>query len=99
MPTIKKQIKFSGVGIHSGALVNMLVKPSKKQGIFFHRIDMSDKLIPASFDNVGDTKMRNTTIGKLSGEHVKTIEHLMAALFIAGVDSAIIDIDGSEHQF
>lgn len=96
MPTVKKQIKFSGVGIHSGMPVNMVIKPSKERGIFFRRIDMGNNKILASFDNVGDTKMRNTTIGSLSAAHVKTIEHLMAALFIAGVDSAVIEIDGAE---
>ena len=40
--------------------------------------------------------MRNTTVGNPSGVHVQTIEHLMAALFIAGIDSAVIDIDGPE---
>ena len=96
MPTVKKQIKFTGVGIHSGLPVNMVIKPSKEMGIFFHRTDIPNNKILALFSNVGDTKMRNTTIGKLDGAHVKTIEHLMAALFIAGVDSAIIDIDGPE---
>ena len=96
MPTVKKQIKFSGVGIHSGLPVNMVIKPSKERGVFFRRVDMGDNKILASFDNVGDTKMRNTTIGSLSAAHVKTVEHLMAALFIAGVDSAIVEINGAE---
>ncbi len=96
MPTIKKQIKFSGVGIHSGLPVNLVIKPSKQNGIFFRRTDLSDDLIVARFDNVGDTTMRNTTVGKLNSAHVKTIEHLMAALFIAGVDSAVIEIDDAE---
>ena len=96
MPTVKKQIKFSGVGIHSGLPVNMVVKPSKARGIFFRRTDIGDNNIIASFDNVGDTKMRNTTIGRLDGPHVKTIEHFMAAMFIAGVDSAIVEIDSPE---
>ncbi len=97
MGTLKKQVKIKGKGIHSGLPVNMTVKPSKKHGIFFHRIDIPDsELIPATFNNVGDTKMRNTTIGNPNGAHVQTIEHLMAALFMAGIDSAIIEIDGKE---
>lgn len=96
MSTFKQEIKISGVGIHSGEQVNILIHPSEKPGIFFQRVDMVGDLIPASYDNVGDTKMRNTTIGNLSGAHVKTIEHLMAALFMVGVDSAIIEIDGPE---
>jgi len=96
MPTIKKSVKFSGRGIHSGLPVNIVIKPSDKYGIFFRRVDLSSDLIPARFDSVCDTKMRNTTVGENDGAHVKTIEHLMAALFIAGVDSAIIEIDGPE---
>ncbi len=97
MSTLKKQVKIKGKGIHSGLPVSMTVKPSKKNGIFFHRIDIANsELIPATFDNVGDTKMRNTTIGNPNGAHVQTIEHLMAALFMAGIDSAIIEIDGKE---
>lgn len=97
MPTVKKQIVLSGVGIHSGLPVNVVIKPSKKPGIFMKRVDLSGTdLIPAMYDNVGETKMRNTTIGKTDGAHVQTIEHLMAALFIMGVDSVIVEIDGAE---
>jgi len=97
MGTLKKPVFIQGKGIHSGLPVNMTIKPSKKHGIFFRRIDLNSKnLIPARFDNVGDTRMRNTTIGNTKEAHVQTIEHLMAALFIAGVDRAVIDIDGKE---
>ncbi len=97
MPTLNKKVKFTGRGIHSGLPVNMIVLPSKDVGIFFRRVDIAGSgLIPARFDNVGETKMRNTTIGDVCGAHVQTIEHLMAALFLAGVDSAIIEIDGPE---
>ena len=97
MSTVKKQVKISGVGIHSGAPVNVVVKPSKVPGIFFRRVDMAGTdLISAMYDNVGDTKMRNTTVGSLDGAHVKTVEHLMAGLFMSGVDSAVVEIDGPE---
>ena len=97
MSTLTKKIKITGVGIHSGLPVNMVVKPSKKYGIFFHRSDIPDSpQIQALAENVGETKMRNTTIGCTAGAHVQTVEHLMAALFLAGIDSAVIDIDGPE---
>lgn len=97
MTTITKKIKISGVGIHSGLPVDMMVLPSKKPGIFFKRTDIKDsQLIPATFDNVGETKMRNTTVGNILGAHVQTIEHFMAALFLNGIDSAVIEINGSE---
>jgi UDP-3-O-[3-hydroxymyristoyl] N-acetylglucosamine deacetylase len=97
MRTLKENVICSGVGIHSGEPVNMIIRPFDKPGVFFRRVDLDDKnLIPATYDNVSDTKMRNTTIGNLKGAHVKTIEHLMAALFVAGVDSALVDVDGAE---
>jgi len=97
MTSITKKVKISGVGIHSGVPVDIVVKPSKNPGIFFKRIDIDDsKLIPATFDNVGETLMRNTTIGNKDGAHVQTIEHLMAAFFILNIDSVIVEINGSE---
>jgi len=97
MTTLLKTIKLVGKGIHSGLLVEIKIKPSKKPGIFFQRVDIAgSKPILAKYDNVGEAKMRNTTIGTVSGAHVQTVEHLMAALFICGVDSAQIEINGAE---
>ncbi|MFQ6726955.1 MAG: UDP-3-O-acyl-N-acetylglucosamine deacetylase [Alphaproteobacteria bacterium] len=97
MTTLLKKVKLSGVGIHSGLPVNMTILPSKKPGIFFKRTDLKNSdLIPATYDNVCDTLMRNTTIGDKKGAHVQTVEHLMAALFLFGIDSAIIEINGFE---
>lgn len=96
MTTFKREIEISGVGIHSGLPVNMVIKPSNEYGIVFYRTDLNSDKIIARFDNVGEARMRNTTIGAMSGAYVQTIEHLMAALFMVGVDSAIIEIDGAE---
>ena len=97
MTSLIKKVKISGVGIHSGNVVNMVIKPSKQYGIFFKRIDIKGSdLIPAKYDNVGESLLRNTTIGDKNGAFVQTIEHLMAALFLLGIDSAIIEIDGQE---
>lgn len=97
MPTLKQAVEFKGKGIHSGAPVNMRIMPSDVRGIFFNRTDIVGSApISAMYNNVGETKMRNTTIGDVNGAHVQTIEHLMAALFMAGIDSAIINIDGPE---
>ena len=60
-------------------------------------MDLDKKFdIPAIYSNVGETKMRNTTIGNMGAPHVQTIEHFMAALMLVGVDSAIVEIDGPE---
>ena len=95
MRTVKKDVYFSGIGIRSGSEVKMTVKQIINWE-FFCRADLDDKTpVPTIYKNVCDTN-RNTTIGNLKGVHVKTIEHLMAALFIAGVDSALIEINGVE---
>lgn len=97
MATIKKTIKINGKGIHSGAPVVMEITPTSMHGIFFQRSDIKDsEPILAVYNNVGDTSMRNTTIGSVAGAHVQTIEHVMAALFMAGIDDALIKIDGPE---
>ncbi len=63
MNTVTKSIEINGRGIHSGLPVCMVIKPSNRPGIFFRRVDMlGTGLIPARFDNVGETKMRNTTV-------------------------------------
>lgn len=108
MTSVKKNIKISGVGIHSGLPVDMVVKPSKKPGIYFKRVDIKkSELIPGLYNNVGETLLRNTTVGDKNGAHVQTVEHLMAALFLSGIDSAVIEIndketpilDGSAYEF
>ena len=97
MSQIKRPIILQGRGIHSGNPVNITILPAKSGGIVFRRVDMpGDADIVARYDNVGDTKFRNTTIGDVSGAHVQTIEHLMAALFICGVRDAVVEIDNNE---
>jgi len=96
MKTVAKKIKISGVGIHSGQPANMVLKPTGKPGIFFKRTDLKNsKLIPAGYCGVSETKLRNTTVG-VYPNCVQTIEHLMAALFMCGIDSVVIEIDGPE---
>ena len=104
MPTFNKEIKISGVGIHSGLPVNVVIKPSEKYGIFMRRTDMvGSELISAMYDNVGETKMRNTTIGNTNGAHVQTIEHLMVfqpVLYRIGHTAAFgtTGIDLADHR-
>lgn len=93
---IKKPIKFSGVGIHSGVVANVVIRPARAKGIFFKRVDLHDaELIPALWNHVQNTGLLSTSIGKAPNQ-VQTIEHFMAALFLCGIDSAIVEIDGPE---
>ena len=95
--TIKNEVNISGVGLHSGKMVKICIKPSDPDtGIVFKRIDIRDNnLILPSFSNVSNTSL-NTTISNEFGVKVSTIEHLMGALFGLGIDNALIEIDNEE---
>ncbi len=95
--TIKNPIKFQGVGLHSGKVVNLCLKASEPDtGIIFKRVDLSNNnLIYPNFNNVTNTSL-NTTISNEFGVKVSTIEHLMGALFGLGIDNALIEIDNEE---
>ena len=95
--TIKNKIDFSGVGLHSGNLVKVCIKPSEPNtGIVFKRVDLlKNNLIYPNFANVSNTSL-NTTISNEFGVKVSTIEHLMGALFGLGVDNALIEINNEE---
>ena len=95
--TVKDNITFSGVGLHSGKPVRLVIKPSDpNSGIIFKRVDLNtNNLIFPSFENVSNTSL-NTTISNQFGVKVSTIEHLMGALYGLGIDNAIIEIDNFE---
>ena len=95
--TINKPVKFTGIGLHSGRIVNISINPSEPNtGIIFKRVDLkNNNLIFPSFANVTNTSL-NTTISNDFGVKVSTIEHLMGALFGLGIDNALIEIDNEE---
>ena len=95
--TIKKNVTFSGVALHSGVNVNATIKPADPNfGIVFKRVDLnSNNLVYPNFMNVTNTSL-NTTIENEFGVKVSTIEHLMGALFGLGIDNALIEIDNEE---
>jgi len=95
--TIKSQVTFTGVGLHSGRPVRMTIHPaSAEYGIWFRRSDLDgDNLIPARWDAVVPSKLC-TLIANRSGASVSTIEHVMAALAGCGVTNALVEVDGPE---
>ena len=95
--TIKNKVSFSGIALHSGKNVNLVIKPAEpNHGIVFKRVDLkTDNLVYPNFMNVSNTSL-NTTIENVSGAKVSTIEHLMGALFGLGIDNAIIEVDNEE---
>ena len=95
--TLKKSVKFEGIGLHTGKEVVMRVMPSMpNSGIVFKRTDIEkNNIIKPDVYNVTDATLC-TTISNDYGVSVSTIEHLMAALFGLGIDNAIIEINSKE---
>ena len=95
--TVKKEVLFSGVALHSGLDVNLCIKPANPNfGIVFKRVDLqNNNIIYPNFNNVSNTSL-NTTIENEFGVKVSTIEHLMGALFGLGIDNALIEVDNQE---
>ena len=95
--TIKKTVSFEGIGLHSGKLVKIYLKPSEPDtGVVFKRIDLKENnYIYPNFSNVTNTDL-NTTISNDKGIKVSTIEHLMGALFGLGIDNVLVEIDSEE---
>jgi UDP-3-O-[3-hydroxymyristoyl] N-acetylglucosamine deacetylase len=95
--TIKNNVSFSGVALHSGLDVKICIKPAEPNfGIVFKRVDLNqNNLVYPNFMNVTNTSL-NTTIENEFGTKISTIEHLMGALFGMGIDNALIEIDNEE---
>ncbi len=95
--TVKNEIYFSGVALHSGLDVSVCIKPAEPNfGIVFKRVDLKhNNIVYPNFNNVTNTSL-NTTIENEFGVKVSTIEHLMGALFGLSIDNALIEINNEE---
>ena len=95
--TLSEKFSVSGIGIHTGARVNMNVLPaSANTGIVFKRIDYkNNNLIIPNYNNVTDATLC-TTLSNQYGAKVSTIEHLMGAFYGLGIDNAIVELDSQE---
>lgn len=91
--TLKREISFLGVGIHSGDKVRMTLKPSHSGKILFRRVDLGGREIepdPRIIESL------NCSCLVFESGRIQTIEHLMAALYTFGLDSLDIELQGSE---
>jgi len=95
--TISKEISVSGIGLHTGNVTNLTLRPaSVDSGIKFIRTDLPDRpVIPALCENVLGV-IRGTTIGIRENIVVYTIEHLLASLCGLGIDNIEILLDNNE---
>tara|TARA_B100002051_G_scaffold275455_1_gene319568 strand:- start:704 stop:1630 length:927 start_codon:yes stop_codon:yes gene_type:complete len=95
--TLSENVTFKGIGLHSGKSSTITVMPGKEnEGIKFKRVDLNkNNIISANFKNVSSARLC-TTLQNDYGVKVSTVEHLLAAFYIAGIDNAIVEIDNEE---
>ena len=95
--TLSQKVVFKGIGLHSGRASTINVMPAQEgEGIVFKRIDLNENnLIKANFKNVCSARLC-TTLENNFGVKVSTVEHLLAAFYIIGIDNALVEIDNEE---
>ena len=97
--TLKSEFSVSGKGLHTGVHVTATFKPAEvNTGYRIKRIDLAgEPIIEALAENVTETT-RGTVVSSKADKNVKvsTIEHALAALYTAGIDNCLIEVDAAE---
>jgi UDP-3-O-[3-hydroxymyristoyl] N-acetylglucosamine deacetylase len=91
--TIHNKVALSGVGIHSGKPVKLNLIPSDSGEIIFKRSDLGDVEFHLDPKNI---ETKNCTMLVTDKGRIRTLEHLLAALWVFGIDSVIIELDEEE---
>ncbi|MES2662656.1 MAG: UDP-3-O-acyl-N-acetylglucosamine deacetylase, partial [Pseudomonadota bacterium] len=96
--TLRQSVRATGVGLHSGEPVSLLLKPASiNTGIRFVRTDLNPPVEISAKANVVVHSPLCTALENHKGSaRVATIEHLMAALCGLGIDNLIIEINAAE---
>ena len=94
--TLRKPIRATGVGLHSGRKVYLSLLPSGPDtGIVFRRVDLETPVeIAATAHNVGETTLASTLVK--DGVKVSTVEHLLSAMAGMGIDNAVVELSAPE---
>lgn len=93
--TIAQAVETNGIGLHHGVPSRVRILPAPAgTGIVFHRTDLKDFAIPASFRHVARVSYATSLMRQ--GVLISTTEHLLSALYSMEIDNAIIEIDNLE---
>jgi len=93
--TLKEEILFEGIGLHTGYPVRLTLKPAPPDaGIRFRRTDLKNFEIEAIRTHVAKVSYATTLMKK--GVMISTVEHLLSTLYGLGIDNAYLDIDSLE---
>lgn len=93
--TIANIVAIEGVGLHSGIYTRLELRPAQaRTGIVFSRTDLGNLQIPAIQSSTTSLDYA-TTVGK-DDVAIGTVEHLLSAVYAAGITDLEIAIDGPE---
>ncbi len=93
--TLASVVSTSGQGLHTGAKVNITLRPAPAYtGYVFRRTDLNNFEIQAAPQNV--TRVSYATTLMKQGVMIATVEHLLSALRGSHIDNCVIDIDSLE---
>lgn len=93
--TIQRPVAISGVGLHSGAPVQLRIVPAPAgTGIVFKRTDLNNFQIPARWEYV--ERVSYATSLMKGGVLISTTEHLLSVFYSMGLDNAYVELDNLE---
>jgi UDP-3-O-[3-hydroxymyristoyl] N-acetylglucosamine deacetylase len=91
--TIQRPVSLSGLGVHSGEQVNLTIKPSSQGAVFFRRMDLGGlkvKVDPRKIDALNCSSL------VFASGRILTLEHLLAVLYVLGLESVELELQGGE---
>ena len=92
--TISKNIKFAGIGLHTGLKVNLEIQTAEPNtGIVFYRKDIGEKVM-ANWKNVFSTKFSTNLVSE--NIQIKTVEHLLSAFAGLHISNCNVILDNEE---
>ena len=95
--TIKNIVNTTGIGLHSGKITNLTLRPlDVNSGIVFRKINNNADFIDIGASNKYTVNSELSTTIEKDGHSIKTIEHLMATFYGLGIDNIMVEVDNEE---
>ena len=95
--TLKQKTSFEGIGLHTGKVAKVSLNPApENSGIVFKRTDIKkNNIIKANYENISSTNLC-TVLKNENNSSISTVEHLVAAFYITGIDNVLVEVDNAE---
>lgn len=94
--TLKESFKVNGKGLHTGLMIEAIFLPApENHGYKFQRLDMEGQPVIDALAEYVTATTRGTVISK-GDLRISTIEHALAALYAAGIDNCLIQLNAPE---